>query len=67
MASIDADELDATKEDYRQKLEETLSLNAEHQANFIIEVFQYDDVHTNAWIKVQTPNNAAVNKKLCNC
>ena len=63
MASIDVDELDATRDDYRQKLEETSSLNAEYQANFIIETFQYYDVNPDAWIKVQIPDNTAVNKK----
>ena len=63
MASIDVDELDTTKEDHRQKLEEKSSLNAEHQVNFIIETFQHYDVDADAWTKVQTPDNAAVNKK----
>ena len=52
MASIDADELDATRDDYKQKLEETPSLNAEYQANFIIETLQYCNADPDTWIKV---------------
>ena len=47
IASIDINELDVTLEDYRQKLEETSSLNVEYEANFIIETLQYYDIDTN--------------------
>ena len=67
MVSTDTDELDATKENCRQKLEEMIPLNTEDQANFIIEVLHYYDADTYAWIKVQTLGNAAANKKLRNC